>query len=132
MKLCVCDKCGINENDKKVVSLEIKDRGYGSEFDSMSFEFELCEDCINELGVNADWFDNEVNEVYGVIYDEQDPIVYHKNVFAYKNEDNIINIINSLPIEAQERILNQSTLCSPFKMDTEEWIEIYKDGFFTI
>ena len=130
MKLYVCDNCKANENSKPIKIFKLNNRGYGSQFDSLDIEIDLCDDCIKKLGIKEEWFDNDLNQVYETIQDEHDPIVEHLYVFDYTNEDKVVDAIKKLPIRAQEKILNRPSSCNPFVMDSEEWIEIYRDGFF--
>lgn len=110
-----CYKCGQN---KSVKVFEMKDRFYGSKFDNLNFKLNLCDNCVESTNIDSDWFDNELNKVEDLF------------IFDYTNEEKIINIINTLPINIQEEILNQPTPCNPFKMDSEEWMKIYSNGFF--
>lgn len=110
-----CNKCG---KDKFVKVFEIKDRFYGSKFDSINFKLKFCDSCVESMNIDRDWFDNDKNKVEDLF------------IFDYTNEEKIINIINKLPINIQEQILNQPTSCNPFKMDSEEWMKIYSNGFF--
>lgn len=110
-----CYKC---EQNKNVNIFEMNGRFYGSKFDSLNFKIALCDECVKAIGVDRNWFDNDKNKVEDLF------------IFDYTNEEKIINIINKLPINMQEQILNQPTSCNPFKMDSEEWMKIYSNGFF--
>ena len=117
MSIKKCLKCN---NEENVKVFEMNGREGGSRFDSMDFTIHLCECCIEEMNVNEEWFNNDINAIQDLY------------IFEYHNEDKIIDLINSLPIESQEKILNKPTPSVPYQMDSEEWINIFKDGYFNI
>lgn len=111
----LCNNC----NCKSTKTFELSGRGYGSKFfDGLDFVIELCDNCIKELNVVDEWFDNDINAVEDLF------------IFDYKNEDKIVKLISSLPLSSQEKILNKPTPCCAFEMDTEEWMKLYPNGFF--
>lgn len=105
-----------------VKTLHIKDRHCGSIFDGDDTEINLCLNCMDLLDVDESWFDNEqssiVSETTGLI--------------SYINERYITLLINNLPLESQEEILNKPNKYFKEVMSTEDWLEEYKNGFFNL
>ncbi|GAA0715521.1 hypothetical protein GCM10008904_32460 [Paraclostridium ghonii] len=99
----LCHKC--LQKKEGIVKYEISKRGYGSKFDDDKITIQLCPDCDN-LSLYK-WV-NEKPQIDG--YEE-----------TYKYEDDILNFINSLPIQGREIIYNQTN--KKFFIDSQEWID---------
>lgn len=99
---CLCMKC----LKKKATHIyEIKNRGYGSIFDSTYTKFQVCDDCDSEdFQV---WVDEEP------VWDDEYEV--------YKYEDNIKEFIDSLPLESQELFYNRFD--SEEYMNAQDWID---------
>lgn len=99
----LCHKC--LQKKEGIVKHEISKRGYGSEFDDDKITIQLCPHCDN---LNLYKWVNEKPTLDG--YEE-----------IYKYEDDILNFINNLPVQAQEIIYNQTN--SGWVIESQEWID---------
>lgn len=101
--LCYC--CNeLVETEEDLIKFVIKDRGYRSFFNGCNFEIQVHLKCAVDFGIEEDWFDNDV--------------CFNKEDGSYKNEQYIINLIETFIPENQEYIYN----CNKFTT-REEWIE---------
>lgn len=101
----VCMKC---LSKKATHTYTICGRGYGSIFDGTDTHLQLCDDCHKDEYVT--WFNEDCT--YEDYYEE------------YTYEDNIIKLINSLPLEAQE--LFNNTFAHGWNsmfMEAQDWID---------
>lgn len=105
----VCMKC---LSKKATHTYTICGRGYGSIFDRINTKLQLCDDCHKDE--YETWFNEDCT--------------YNDYWEDYTYEDNISELINSLPLEAQELFDNtfSSGLDSDF-MNAQDWID-YKLG----
>jgi len=85
-----------------------KPRGWGSAFDMLNVEFHCCDDCDRKRF--AKWF----NELPRKSADE-----YRGEVYTYEHE--LVKFVESLPVNARERIYNAG---DPFGIDAQDWIDI--------
>lgn len=105
----VCMKC---LSKKATHTYTICGRGYGSIFDGTDTKLQLCDNCHKDE--YETWFNEDCT--------------YNDYWADYTYEDNISELINSLPLEAQELFDNtfSSGLDSDF-MNAQDWID-YKLG----
>lgn len=115
-------KCHNCLKQTSINNLEINNRTFGSLFDSLDISINLCNECIDLLGVNTTWFDNKASYSF----------CDNNGIKSYEFEFKIIKLINSLPIESQEQILNKPNPSLPFKMNRVDWINTYQNGYFNI
>lgn len=109
----ICNNCKSTQNSKV---FSVKGRKYGSLFDGLDFEVCLCDDCQKEIDIKC--FDNNPQYSCEQIGNE------------YYGEFELIRLIGSFDIDIQESILNKPNPKCPFVMDKEDWIDMYKGGFF--
>lgn len=103
----ICMKCLKN---KATHIYYINNRGYGSSFDSMNTKFQCCDTC-NKLEYDK-WF-NETEVINGYIE-------------TYQYENNIVDLINGLPLESQELFDNRFNY-NAYIMDSQDWIDYELD-----
>lgn len=113
-RLCYC--CNqLQESSGDLIKHKMSGRAYMSEFDSMEFTIQLCEQCNADMEVEEEWFDNDesFDEVTG----------------QWINEAYIINMVETFPIHNQEYVYNSvNHLCPPHDiMDRVEWIKLQQD-----
>lgn len=113
----LCYNCNCEEN---IEIFRIKNRGYGSYFDGDDTEIILCEKCIESMDVEPEWFDNDASSI----------VCQDTNFVTYINERYIAILIDNLPIESQERILNKPNKYYKEVMKKEDWLKEYSNGFF--
>jgi hypothetical protein len=101
----ICFKC---LEKKKVEKYHIYRNSYGSSFDNQHTMLQICEECKPE-GIKQ-WFDEEpvMDEYYA----------------KYTYETNIIDFVNTLPLEGQELFWNRCNggACA-YQMDSQDWID---------
>lgn len=101
--LCYC--CNeLTEKGEDLIKFVVKDRGYQSFFHDCDFEIQLHLECAVSLGIENEWFDNDL------CFNEEDG--------SYKNEQYIINLIETFIVENQEYIYNSDKF-----LTRNEWIE---------
>lgn len=103
------DVCMCCLKNKATHKYYISGRGYGSGFDNDNTHWQCCDYC------HKDEYDLWANEVPN--NDEED--CYFEN---YTYEDNIYNLINSLPLESRELFYN--TFSSDSYLDAQDWIDL--------
>lgn len=113
----LCHNCKCSEN---IEVLSIKNREHGSCFDGDNTEILLCDKCIDLMDVEREWFDNDASSIF----------CKETGLVTYINERYITILIDSLPIESQENILNRPNKYYDEVMSKEDWIKEYKNGFF--
>ncbi|MGL4573064.1 MAG: hypothetical protein ACRCVJ_18635 [Clostridium sp.] len=103
----LCFKCLQEKENINLYTLH--ERGYGSIYDGTSSKVQLCDEC-NNINLN-EWF-NEQPE-------------YIKHCYEYKYENNIEELIKTLPIQGQEMFYNQCDN-GMFSEDisSQDWIDI--------
>ena len=99
-------KC-MNCNNKSTHEVKIGMMGWGSQFDNVSTQVNLCESCYSE---HKEWWDLEI--IQGK--DEWDGC-------KYKYEDEIFEYIDNMPVESQELFWN--TYASDGHMKAQDWID---------
>lgn len=106
----LCFHCNELKDNGELIKYSISGRDYLSDFDSMTFEVQLCRECHETLGVEAEWFDNEQS------YDEV--------TGQWHNESYLHNLFELFPICNQEYVYNcENSLCPPdLELSREEWI----------
>ena len=90
----VCDACS---QRVELNIFEISNRGYLSNFDGDSFKILLCEECVEKLHVKKEWFDNN----HCLVLEEEGGSCW---VASCKHEEDVLELIQSLTQEAQQRI----------------------------
>lgn len=100
----LCMKCLKN---KATHIYPISYRGYGSIYDMMDTKFQCCDECDKQE--YEEWF-------------FESPTVddYVEN---YKYEDNIYELIKSLPLESQELFENRFDKTNDHPMEPQDWID---------
>lgn len=105
------DMCMCCLKEKATHDYHIYNRGYGSEFDDVCTYWQCCDKC------HKDEYDLWANE-YCVNEDED----YYE---TYQYEEDILNLIHSLPLESQELFFNRFSNDS--FMDAQDWIDYKLD-----
>lgn len=105
----VCFNCLSRFDDKHLHTIVIPPLGYGSRFDGFGTKMVLCNDCY--AATEPDWWKLSMIE--------QEPY-YVK----YEHEDEILNFVDSLPVEGQELFRNRFGTIS-FYMDPQDWIDYH-------
>lgn len=101
----ICMKCLKN---KATHTYTIYGRGYGSSFDMSDTKFQCCDECNRPE--YYEWF-NETEVMDGYVE-------------TYQNEDNILELIKSLPLESQELFENRFDVGSDgWRMESQDWID---------
>ena len=103
----VCFKCLKEFDDESLHKIVIPDMGYGSIFDAWSTKVHLCNSCIKET--NQEWWKLKVINEYE----------YHE---SYEYEDEILDFIETLPIEGKELFYNRYSTDS-YLMESQDWID---------
>ena len=101
------DMCMCCLKEKATHEYHIYARGYGSQFDMENTHWQCCDNC------HKDEYNLWANEV--CMFDEED---YYE---IYQYEEDILNLIHSLPIESQELFFN--TFSDYNNMDAQDWID---------
>lgn len=101
---CLCIRC----LKKKATHIyEIKNRRYGSIFDSTYTKFQVCDDC-----------DSEDFQVWV----DEEPVL-EDYIETYEHEDDIREFIDNLPLESQELFYNRFDKMNSHYMDSQDWID---------
>lgn len=99
---CLCMKC---LKKKATHVYQIQNRGYGSIFDGTYTKFQVCDDC--DIEDFQKWVDEKP--------------IWNNGYEVYKYENDIIEFIDSLPLESQELFYNRFD--SDGYMDAQDWID---------
>lgn len=112
----LCFHCNELKNHGELIKHSISGRDYLSDFDSMTFEVQLCKECYEALGVEPEWFDNEKS--------------YDKVTGQWHNESYLHNLFELFPICNQEYVYNcANSLCPPdLEMSRETWIRSQEEA----
>ena len=108
-----CYKCGHTYDRNELKEYKIQERTVGSAFMYISASIYLCGEC--QQFVCDEWFDNEETrsqDKYGDTY--------------YNYEEDLMDEINTYPLEFQEKIYNQG-FAEEFRLGTEDWIKQQRD-----
>ena len=107
---CLCMKCLKN---KTTHIYPVSYRGYGSIYDMTDTKFQCCDEC--DRPEYKEWF-------------FETPTV-NENEYAenYKYEDNIYELIKSLPLESQELFENRFDRINDIFMEPQDWIDYELD-----
>lgn len=107
---CLCMKCLKN---KATHIYPVSYRGYGSIYDMTDTRFQCCDEC--DRPEYKEWFFETptVNE--------------NEYVENYKYEDNIYELIKSLPLESQELFENRFDRTNDYPMEPQDWIDYELD-----
>lgn len=100
---CLCMKCLKN---KAIHIYPVSCRGYGSIYDMMDTRFQCCDEC-DRPEFRKWFFENPIIDDY---------------VENYKYEDNIYELIKSLPLESQELFENRFNT-EDYPMEPQDWID---------
>lgn len=84
----MCIKCN---NLRVAETFTVKHRGYNSIFDLDEIKIDLCDDCINNLGVKKEWFNEKENEFGEFIYEAE-----INNLLSNFNKSQLNNIIKNI------------------------------------
>lgn len=104
--------CLICQKRKATNTYNICGRGYGSDFDNVDITFQCCDECNKPQF--EDWFNEACELSYNYIEE-------------YKFEENIHKLIESLPLNSQEVLLNSSSSCVYHYMNSQDWIDYQLD-----
>lgn len=115
----LCWHC-LKENNK-TKTIHIGALGYGSSFDNLSTQIQLCPDCLSKT--NENWWKLKVcgnHDKYGQ---------YDQNGEWYEFEEEILSYVRSLPIQGQELFFNTYSYgaCADYNMDSQDWIDMQLD-----
>ena len=110
-KECLCFNCNKLHAKENIQIFRVSGRGYGSVFDTMDFNIQLCPDCLEKIDVNC--FNNANVGILGI---EE----------VYYREDLLEEFINNFRIENQEYIYNTDTEFED-KIARKDWIEMNKE-----
>ena len=110
-KECLCFNCNNLHAKENIQTYRIHGRGYGSVFDTMDFNIQLCPDCAEKIDVNC--FNNAQVGVLGI---EE----------IYYREDLLEEFIDGFRIENQEYIYNTDSYFED-KIARKDWIEMMKE-----
>jgi hypothetical protein len=113
---CLCFHCNELKDVGELIKRTISGRDYPSEFDSMTFEVQLCKECYEALEVEDKWFDNQMS---------------HDNTTGqWKYESYLHNLFELFPICNQEYVYNcKNSLCPPDQeMSREAWIRLQEEA----
>lgn len=105
----LCHKCLKEKEEIDIFS--ITNRGYGSRFDSCNYHIQLCKDCQSGIEDELNKWCNEIPADAGC-YEE------------YYYEDNLIEFVNSLPLQGREIIQNQTSCGATYNIDSQDFIDI--------
>lgn len=109
----LCFKC-LKECDG-IKTYHLRGRGYGSSYDCVTTKLQLCGGCREGVDEDLDkWFNEQDNSSGNSNYWEE-----------YKHEENIIEYIDSLPVQGRELFENQlmvNAFCNP--IPSQDWIDI--------
>lgn len=103
----VCMKC---LKRKATRTYTIYGRGYGSFFDMVETKFQCCDEC--DKPEYEEWF-NETESMDGYVE-------------TYQHEENILNLINSLPLVSKELFDNRFD-GGGWHMEAQDWIDYQLD-----
>lgn len=98
---CLKEKTNLN-------TYSISGRGYGSSFDNEDTYLQICDNCKPE-GINK-WFDENPELIDGYCED-------------YKHEKDIIDFVDTFPIEGQELFKNRVAY-KTYTMESQDWIDM--------
>lgn len=101
----ICFKC--LQNKENIHTYRINYRGYGSMFDNDNTKLQLCDSCNQE----------ELKE-----YFNEEPEIEDGYCENYLHEEDILNFVNTLPIQGQE--LFKNTCSSDSYLEPQDWIDI--------
>lgn len=113
----LCFHCNeLKGQHEELIKHSIGGRDYLSDFDSMSFEIQLCNECYEALGVEAEWFDNNV--------------AYDATTGQWQHEGYLHNLFELFPICNQEYVYNcTNSLCPPDQeLSREVWIRLQEEA----
>ena len=107
----ICFKCLKEHKESEIHKIHIPSAGYGSYFDNLSTELQLCDSCYADT--NSEWWKFE-----SVPYTEECGEVY-----KYDNE--ICDYLKMLPLQGRELVWNRFSygagiICN---MDSQDWID---------
>lgn len=104
----ICFKCLKEKDELKKYYLNRYE--YGSKFDNMVTYLQICNECSPE-GIE-EWFNEK-------------PEMKHDCYAVYKYEQNIIDFIDTLPIQGQELFWNRCVSGAiAYYMDSQDWIDM--------
>ena len=104
----ICFKCLKEKDELKKYYLNRYE--YGSKFDNMVTYLQICNECSPE-GIE-EWFNEK-------------PEMKHDCYAVYKYEQNIIDFIDTLPIQGQELFWNRcASGAIAYYMDSQDWIDM--------
>ncbi len=108
----LCWKCLKSFHKSRIHTISIPEMGYGSSFDGNGTRVQLCDSCYEESNPQI-WYMEENHDLYGIGRGEE--YVYEKEMIDY---------INSLPLEGRQFAENEFTYgwCSR-KMKAQDWID---------
>lgn len=113
----LCFHCNeLKGQHEELIKRSIDGRDYLSDFDSMTFEVQLCHECYELLGVEDEWFDNSV--------------AHDETTGQWHCEGYLHNLFELFPICNQEYVYNcKNSLCPPDQeMSREAWIRLQEEA----
>ena len=109
----VCFRCLKSFHENGLHKIHIPAMGWGSSFDNWSTQINLCNECMGET--NPDWW--KLKEV-------EDEHLYGGSYYEY--EDEILQFVESLPLEGQELFYNRFST-GGYYMEPQDWIDYELD-----
>lgn len=107
----ICFKCLKKHNQQNIHKIHIPSAGYGSCFDNLSTELQLCDTCYKET--DPKWWKFET-----MSFCESGGMIF-------KFDDDIRDYLKSLPLPGQELVWNRFAYGAsvPIIMDSQDWID---------
>ncbi|WP_143318739.1 hypothetical protein [Clostridium sp. HBUAS56010] len=107
----ICFKCLKKHNQENVHKIHIPSAGYGSYFDNLSTELQLCDSCYAET--DSEWWEFE-----SVPY-------CNDGGRLFKYDDEIRDYLKLLLLPGQELVWNRFAYgaCANYNMDGQDWID---------
>ena len=107
----ICFKCLKRHSQENIHKIHIPSAGYGSCFDNLSTDLQLCDSCYADT--DSEWWKFET-----MSFCESGGTVF-------KYDDDIRHYLNNLPLQGQELVWNRFAYgaCADFKMGSQDWID---------
>ena len=107
----ICFKCLKPHKESEIHKIHIPSAGYGSYFDNLSTELQLCDSCYAET--DSEWWKLE-----RIPYCDD-------GGEKFKFDDEIHDYLNDLPLPGQELVWNRFAYgaCAHYNMGGQDWID---------
>ncbi len=131
---CLCYKCLQKKHKDNIISIKIGASGYGSHFDNLSTQLQLCNECYDESQKEKPIWNMEI--VYGEMHftelNKREREVIPESCIVpeyidkrYRYDSEMSEFISVLPIQSRELIYNRYGYGAgaSFHMDSQDWID---------